>query len=117
MPKAKRKRNLDSVEANRKLLNKVKEGNNCSSYNHQPWRIMMIFSDPDKVPAYVPTSFISRSSALRNFRLKEEVIFFNMYTSFLNLYFKDLITVEQAAVYGVRKGQKGVFYHPTDIIC
>ena len=34
----------------------------------------MLFLDPNKVPAYVPPAFISRSKAIKKFQLKDYVI-------------------------------------------
>ena len=80
MAKTKRARNLNNNDLSRKLMGEIK----C---------------DPNKVPAYVPPAYISKSSAMRKEHLTSD----------------DLEKIKASAIYGVRKGQEGIFYPPIDI--
>ena len=72
MAPSKRARNIRLNTRTSTLHVKIKKGNNVQNHKLKPNNSK--FSDPNQVVSFVPSSYVSRKRARRQFGLSEEVI-------------------------------------------
>ena len=114
MAKNKRNRNKENIERSSKLVKEIKSGKNLPT--ERLIRLCKYFRQ-EKGPSLGTTSlyFPNRRKEAGKVGRKCNIVLKKLKLFEMAYFYQELDVIKDSAIFGVRKGQPGIFYSPMDI--